>query len=80
MRLSEYMERLRALQEETAPLDPEVAVQRYSDLTTDLNPGYPCLTRMLPEGGDAWHTREHPRMALEQKARLVTVVELARGN
>jgi hypothetical protein len=83
VRLSEYMERLRVLSVEVAPLDPEVAITRYSDLTTDLQEGYPCVVRILPPNRgswQSWRSREHSSMSEEQKAQLETVIELAAGN
>jgi hypothetical protein len=83
MRLSEYIEKLQALQAEVAPLDPEVAISRYSDLTTDLEEGYPCVVQVLPPSPGSWQSwqqRAHDSMTDEQKARLVTIIELAAGN
>lgn len=89
MKLSEYIQRLQKIQRtmKRAGLDPEVAVSRYSDFTTDLTPGwenndddYPRVVYGLPATGQEWITRAHEKMTDEQKARLEPYVELLSGN
>jgi hypothetical protein len=82
MKLSEYIKRLQKIAE-SLPMDPDVAINRYSDLTTDLNDRptneeYPRVTYVL--GRQEWSMRVHESMSDEQKATAVPVVELAHGN
>lgn len=98
MRLSEYIERLRAIQREcrrAGGLDPEVAISRYSDLTTGLSadgenlgedgqPLFPRLAKVAAatHGGAIRPTtgwRQRHHPSMGEDAAEL-VVELADGN
>jgi hypothetical protein len=77
VKLSAYIKELQRLKRQVGDVD--VVMSRYSDLTREVDP--PQVTQMLSDSAHCdWTMRAHSSMTAEQKAKLVTVVELVGGN